>query len=80
MWLERFQAVDRLLKTLEAYGFIGALDEADFLCFSLNKWKEKNEKYVIRNITSADKVKIIFIFIFLFFLLEIKEIVCFENV
>ena len=55
MWRERFLAVDRLLATLEAYGFIGALDEADFLCFSLNRWKEKNENQA-RITVSGDMV------------------------
>lgn len=38
---ERFAAVDRIKETLNLYKFSGALDEADFLVYCMNKWQAK---------------------------------------
>ena len=43
MWVERLEAVDRIILTLQQYDFVSGLDEVDFLLFMMRKWKAECE-------------------------------------
>ena len=47
VWQERFKAVDRIQHTLHAFRLVGALDDADYLNHSLEKWKEASRKALL---------------------------------
>lgn len=40
-WVDRLEAVDRIVLTLQQYELVSGLDEVDFLLFCLNKWKRQ---------------------------------------
>lgn len=40
-WVDRAEAVDRIILTLQQYDLVSGLDEVDFLLFCLNKWKKQ---------------------------------------
>ena len=44
VWQQRFASVDRIARTLEAYGLTGGLDEADFLTYSLHQWRAVHQQ------------------------------------
>jgi len=52
-WMARFQAVDRILDTLSAYGMFAGLEKVDFLLASLNQWKAVHSEAVQRSQLSS---------------------------
>lgn len=48
LWIERLEAVDRIMLTLESYDFVAGLDEVDFILFNLRKWKGECKKNLLK--------------------------------
>ena len=40
IWVERLESVDRIILTLQQYGFVSGLDEVDYLLYMIRKWRE----------------------------------------
>lgn len=46
IWVERLEAVDRIILTLQQYDFVSGLDEVDFLLFMMHKWKKQCQENI----------------------------------
>jgi len=52
IWKERFDAADRIMKTLVGYELLTGTNEADYIIQNLKKWKEeiiKNQKQILNS-------------------------------
>lgn len=56
VWTERLASVDQLTLLLKNYRFTAGLEEADFLIYCLNKWKEVSAKALQANAGSEGAV------------------------